>query len=173
MNDHETPEEPTIEFRSPDHRDGIRMWEIARDSQVLDVNSSYAYVLWGRDFAASSIVATGSGRVCGFITGFIRPERPDTLMVWQVAVDADQRGRGIAGKMLHALLDRLAPTGVDRLETTISPDNKPSQALFSGVARRRGMLIRSEALFAPDDFPDSHEAEDLYIIERSGTDAGH
>ncbi len=166
MNDHETPEEPTIEFRPPTYSDGTRMWEITRDSQVLDVNSSYAYVLWGRDFSASSIVATVDGRVSGFIMGYTRPDRPDTLLVWQVAVDADQRGHGIAGRMLNSLLDRLAPTGVDRLETTISPDNEASKALFGAVARSRGMTIRSEALFAPSDFPDAHEAEDLYIIER-------
>lgn len=155
---------PVVEFREPRIADGTRMWEITRDSQVLDVNSSYAYVLWCRDFAHTSIVATVDGRVSGFVTGYRRQDRPDTLMVWQVATDAAQRGLGIAGRMLGGLLDRLADEGVNRLETTISPDNTASQALFTGVARRRGVGIRSEDLFAADAFPDSHEPEDLYII---------
>ncbi|MDN5757722.1 MAG: diaminobutyrate acetyltransferase [Tomitella sp.] len=157
-------DEDGVTFREPQVPDGTRLWEITRDSDVLDVNSSYAYVLWCRDFARSSIVATVDNRVCGFVTGFRRPTRPDTLMVWQVAVDSAQQGSGIAGRMLGALLDRLADEGVTRLETTISPDNTASQALFTGVARRRGVQIRREDLFAADAFPDSHEPEDLYII---------
>ncbi|MDX5310866.1 MAG: GNAT family N-acetyltransferase, partial [Rhodococcus sp. (in: high G+C Gram-positive bacteria)] len=84
------------------------MWQIARDSKVLDVNSSYAYVLWCRDFAATSVVATaGDHEAVGFVSGYRRPEAPDTLFVWQVAVDQDQRGRGVAGRMLDSLWDRL------------------------------------------------------------------
>ncbi|WP_182346842.1 diaminobutyrate acetyltransferase [Tomitella gaofuii] len=160
----EAPSADAVEFRAPRVPDGIRLWEIARDSAVLDLNSSYAYVLWCRDFARTSIVAVVDGRVHGFVTGYRRQDRPDTLMVWQVATDESQRGKGVAGRMLSGLLDRLAPDGVTRLETTISPDNTASQALFTGVARRRGVGIRQEDLFPADAFPDSHEPEDLYII---------
>lgn len=103
------------------------------------------------------------GTVSGFVTGYIRPQRPDTLMVWQVAVDADQRGKGIAGRLLSGLLDRLAPT-VTRMETTISPGNAASIALFTRTAETRGLEITAERLFAPADFPDSHEPEDLYVL---------
>jgi diaminobutyrate acetyltransferase len=141
------------------------MWEIARDSRVLDVNSGYAYVLWCRDYATTSIVTTDEyDRPVGFVTGYLRPEAPGTLFVWQVAVDEDQRGRGAAARMLHTLLDRLRPCGVTRLETTISPDNTASIALFTAVAQQRGTHITRTDLFAPDDFPDSHLAEDLYTI---------
>lgn len=67
------------------------MWRIARDSQVLDLNASYAYVLWCRDFAGTSVVATVNGEVVGFVTGYRRPKQPATLMVWQVAVDEQLR----------------------------------------------------------------------------------
>jgi diaminobutyrate acetyltransferase len=153
-----------LEFRCPDVVDGVRMWEIARDSQVLDLNSSYAYVLWCRDFAATSVVAVDTGRVVGFVSGYVRPQRADTLFIWQVAVDAGERGRGVAGRMLDRLLDRLRPDGVMRLETTISPDNTASQALFTALARRRHTDITKHHLFAPEHFPDSHEAEELYLI---------
>ncbi|WP_024793304.1 diaminobutyrate acetyltransferase [Tomitella biformata] len=158
------PSAPTaVTFQVPSISDGRRLWEIARDSRELDLNSSYAYVLWCRDFQNTSIVALVDGRVCGFVTGYIRPERPDTLVVWQVAVDAEQRGKRIAGQLLDGLLDRLAPD-VSRMETTISPGNAASIALFTGTAGRRGLEIKSEPLFGPADFPDSHEPEDLYIL---------
>ena len=151
-------------FRCPEISDGVRLWEIARNSEVLDLNSSYAYLLWCRDFARSSVVADVDGRAVGFVTGFVRAESPDTLFVWQVAVDSSQRGKGIAGRMLDDLLDRLAPEGVTQLETTISPDNEASIALFTALARRRGVSISKQGLFSPKDFPDGHEAEDLYTI---------
>ncbi|MFD9876858.1 GNAT family N-acetyltransferase, partial [[Kitasatospora] papulosa] len=86
--------EPTID-------DGASAWRIARDSRVLDVNSSYSYLLWCRDFAATSVVARDeSGEAVAFVTGYIRPEAPGSLVIWQIAVDGDRRGRGLAGAML-------------------------------------------------------------------------
>ncbi|MCX6472049.1 MULTISPECIES: diaminobutyrate acetyltransferase [Rhodococcus] len=151
-------------FRSPQIDDGVRLWEIARDSKVLDLNSSYAYLLWCRDFSATSIVAEVDGRVVGFVSGYTRPSAQETLFVWQVAVDEDQRGKAIAARMLSDLMDRTAPLGVTHLETTISPDNEASIALFTALARRREVPIARQTLFSPNDFPDGHEAEDLYTI---------
>ncbi len=151
-------------LRSPQIDDGVRLWQIARDSRVLDLNSSYAYLLWCRDFSATSIVAEVDGRVVGFVSGYTRPSEQETLFVWQVAVDEDQRGKAIAGRMLGALMDRTAPLGVTTMETTISPDNEASIALFTALARRREVPITRQNLFSPKDFPDGHEAEDLYTI---------
>lgn len=153
-----------VKFRKPQISDGVRLWEIARDSRVLDLNSSYSYVLWCRDFAATTVVSDIDGRAVGFVTGYIRQDAPRTLFVWQVAVDADQRGKGLAGRMLMELLDRLEPQGITHLETTISPDNEASIATFTSLARKRGTDIVKSDLFAPNDFPDSHEAEELYTV---------
>ena len=144
--------------------DGPALFRITRDSQVLDVNSSYAYLMWCRDFANTSVVARVDGVVVGFVTGYIRPEAPDTIMVWQVAVDASQRGGGVAGKLLNHLLDQVLPRGVRYLETTITADNTASIKLFSALARNRSAELVSSELFTPDLFPDAHEGEDLYRI---------
>ena len=155
---------PEHVFRLPTAADGERMWEIARDSGVLDLNSTYAYVLWGAEFADSSVVVETGGRVVGFVTGFIRPSEPDTIFVWQVGVDADQRGQGLAARMLHDLMDRLENAGVVRLRTTISPDNEASQRTFAAVARDRGMELTRQDYLAADLLGDAHEPEDLYTI---------
>ncbi|AFA73006.1 L-2,4-diaminobutyric acid acetyltransferase EctA [Gordonia polyisoprenivorans VH2] len=155
----------TLDYRVPSVADGTRLWEIAKDSQVLDVNSSYAYVLWCRDFAETSIVAEVDGRTAGFVTGYRRPSDPSTLMVWQVAVDDAYRGHGIAATMLHRLFDRAARRGVVAMHTTISPDNVASQRLFASVAAARGLRFARRDLFAAGDFPDAHEPEDLYLLE--------
>lgn len=150
-------------FRAPSVADGARLWEIARDTEVLDLNSTYAYVLWTAEFSKASVVAEVDGTVVGFVTGFIRPSEPDTIFVWQVGVDASQRGKCLAARMLHALLDRLQHTVV-RLRTTISPDNEASQKLFASVARDRGMELRKDDYLSAADLGEGHEPEDLYTI---------
>ncbi|QBS39608.1 diaminobutyrate acetyltransferase [Nocardia sp. CS682] len=155
---------PAVVLRAPRVADGAQLWRIAKDSAVLDTNSSYAYVLWCRDFATTSVVAEVNGRVVGFVIGYVRPQAPDTVFVWQVAVDRAQQGKGTGAQLLHALLNNVAAQGVSKLETTISPDNAASIALFSSVARRRDARITKRPLFDAGVFPDSHAPEDLYLI---------
>lgn len=142
------------------------MWRMARDSRVLDVNASYAYLVWARDFAATSIVATVDDEARGFITGYRRPDEPTTLMIWQVAVDERHRGQGLARRMLDELVDRQRGHGEDvrHLETTITADNAASTALFGAFARGRQARLERTPLFEAAMFPDVHDAEYLYRI---------
>lgn len=153
-----------VEIDTPAVSDGPALYRITRDSGVLDVNSSYVYLLWCRDFANTSLVARADGAVVGFVTGYIRPDAPDTIVVWQVAVDASQRGGGVAGALLGELLRRALPRGVRYLETTITADNTASIKLFSALARRHDAKLAVSELFTPELFPDAHEGEDLYRI---------
>ena len=149
----------------PRVEDGAAIWAIARDSKTLDLNSSYSYLLWCRDFAGTSVVARGGdGRPVGFVTGYIRPERPRTLVVWQVAVDIRHRGRGLASAMLDGLTRRLAPRGIREVETTITPRNEASHRLFTSYGKRHGARITTRVLFDQGLFPDGHESEVLYRI---------
>ncbi|MEU4995582.1 diaminobutyrate acetyltransferase [Streptomyces sp. NPDC021622] len=157
-----------LRLDTPAVADGAAIWRIARDSKVLDLNSSYSYLLWCRDFAATSVVARDAdGQPAGFITGYIRPERPRTLVVWQVAVDHAHRGRGLAGALLDGLTAKVA---ADRelvsVETTITPDNTASERLFTSYAQRHGASVERTVLFDAGLFPDGgHEPEVLFLIE--------
>lgn len=161
------PRQPTsqasvidIGFGPPRLEDGREMWRIARDSETLDLNSPYGYVLWCRDFAATSVVARSEDEICGFVTGFRRPENPRTLFVWQVAVDAAWRGRGLARRMLHHLADR----GARFVEATVTPGNMASDRLFASFARDRGAVLLRAPLLGEDLFPGDHDPEVLYRI---------
>ncbi|OSY43957.1 L-2,4-diaminobutyric acid acetyltransferase [Pseudonocardia autotrophica] len=158
--------DPSYEIVSPDQADGVEMWRLAVESQTLDANSRYAYVLWCRDFAGASVIARrNDGRAVGYVTGYLRPERPHTLFIWQVCVDPVARGAGLAGRMLDAVWDRTAQdAATDRMETTITPDNESSIRLFSSFARRHDTTIEREDLFGPDLLGDEHEPEHLYRI---------
>ncbi|HET9874515.1 MAG TPA: diaminobutyrate acetyltransferase [Mycobacterium sp.] len=151
-------------IRTPTVADGPALWQMAKDSVALDVNSHYAYLLWCRDFAATSVIAEVDRCPAGFITGYRRPEQPATLMVWQVAVDATHRGAGIAGRMLDHLAAQLLPDGVTHLETSITPDNEASQRLFIAFARRWDASLQRSELFGAGLFPDAHLGEELFRI---------
>lgn len=152
---------------APRVEDGAAIWRIARDSEVLDLNSSYSYLLWCRDFAATSVVARDEkGEAIAFVTGYIRPDRPETLVVWQVAVDEAHRGNGLAAKLLDALTARVAAEGdLVSLETTVTPDNTASDRLFTSYAERHDVGLEREVLFDGGLFPEeTHLPEVLYRI---------
>ncbi|RCV49640.1 diaminobutyrate acetyltransferase [Marinitenerispora sediminis] len=152
----------------PSVGDGRHLWALARDCG-LDVNSPYAYTLWCRDFAGTSVVARDpGGRVRGFVTGYVRPDSPDTYFLWQVGVHAAARGRGLARQMLDHIGDRVAERGLRHLEATVTPDNTASRALFASFARDRGASAEWTPLFDtchfPQDGPEEHPPEELVRI---------
>lgn len=151
----------SFEFAHPTVADGAGIHSLASAVGTLDVNSSYAYLLWCRDFHQTSVVARADGEVVGFITGYLRPAEWDTLFIWQVAVDDDARGQGLATRMLEWLC---AAARAARIETTITADNEASIALFRGLARSHGAEVDDTVLFDRDDFPDGHDPEYLYRI---------
>jgi L-2,4-diaminobutyric acid acetyltransferase len=162
-----TAAQADLQIDRPAVADGAALWRIARDSKALDLNSSYSYLLWCRDFAGTSAVARDErGEPVGFVTGYVRPERPHTLLVWQVAVDDAHRGRGIAAALLDGLVSRVAGEyGVTSVETTITPGNTASERLFGSFAERHGAALEREVLFPTSLFPDGpHEPEVLYRI---------
>ena len=68
--------------------------------------------------------------------------------------------------MLDGLTVRVAEEfGIDRIETTVTPDNAPSNRLFTSFAERHGAAVEREVLFDGDIFPgEGHEPEVLYLI---------
>ncbi|MFF1544495.1 diaminobutyrate acetyltransferase [Streptomyces sp. NPDC058291] len=162
-----TATQADLRIDRPTVADGAALWRIAKESGNLDLNSSYSYLLWCRDFAATSAVARAEGgEPVGFVTGYARPEDPHTLLVWQVAVDAAHRGRGLAGALLDGLTARLAAERpLTAVETTITPGNTASERLFASYAERHGAAVTREVLFDTAMFPDGpHDPEVLYRI---------
>ncbi|MGK5556165.1 diaminobutyrate acetyltransferase [Actinomadura kijaniata] len=151
-------------LREPSLADGPELWRMARDSKVLDVNSPYSYTLWCRDFADTSVVADDGGRPRGFVTGYRRPDAPDTLFIWQVAVDASHRGRGLARRMLDELAARTGGQGIRWVEATVTPDNAPSAAMFASFARDHGCGLTRTRLFGREHLAGDHEPELLFRI---------
>ncbi|MBE0495015.1 MAG: diaminobutyrate acetyltransferase [Campylobacterales bacterium] len=156
-------EEHTLEFRNPKLSDSPQLFSLVTRSKPLDVNSRYVYMLVASHFQTTSIVATQGEKVVGFVSGYTLPQSPQTLFVWQVAVDESTRGRGLAVQMIEHLLTQLPM--VRQIHTTITPSNVPSRRLFERIAAKLDAPIRSERGFECTLFgEDAHEEELLYVI---------
>jgi len=154
-----------LSFGSPTPADGAALWDLAREAGNLDVNSRYAYLLWCRDFASTSVVARDpQGVLAGFITGYRRPASPDTYFVWQVAVAPGFRRRGLARAMLDHVVHRMRSNGVRYVETTVTPDNKASMRLFESFAEANGADLTRDVLFSERELGSGHEPEVLHRI---------
>ncbi|TQK27066.1 diaminobutyrate acetyltransferase [Arthrobacter sp. SLBN-53] len=137
-------------LRRPRGSDAIAIRRLVAETDVLDLNSTYAYLLLATDFADTSVVAEIDGRVTGVITGYPPPNRRGVLFVWQVAVAPAMQGRGIAAAMLDHLVHRVGRDGGGHplmVEATVTPDNAPSRAFFAAFARRHGVPMAERPHF--------------------------
>lgn len=154
-----------VQLRRPVSEDGADVHQLIGNCPPLDTNSLYCNLLQASHFAATSVAAELNGELVGFISGYIIPERPETLFIWQVAVAENGRGMGLAGRMLREILARPACSQVTHLETTITPDNDASWALFRSLARKLDAGLAETVMFDRDrHFRGQHDSEMLLRI---------
>lgn len=158
-----TPVLEGISLEQPSKEDGQGMWNLAKKTS-LDLNSAYKYIMMAEYFSETCVVAKENDEVVGFITGFIQPEHPEVVFVWQVGVDSSQRGKGVAYKMLAELVRRESAKDVKYVEATITKDNVASQSLFKKLAKERDTSFEIRETFPADVFPEDGEAEYTYRI---------
>jgi len=95
------------------------------------------------------------------------------LFIWQVAVDEQARGQGLATRMLQNILARDLCTNVSAIETTITESNKASWALFNRLASKLNAQLNSSVMFDREQHLDNaHDTEMLVKISPliKGTD---
>lgn len=154
-----------MELRQPAASDGLSVHALIAECPPLDVNSLYCNLLQCTHFAATSVIAVAAGRTVGFVSGYLRPDRPDRLFIWQVAVAAEARGRKLGLRLLLAVLARPVCRDVRYVETTITHGNAASWALFSALADRLGAAQSRSPLFERDrHFGGGHDTEILLTI---------
>lgn len=162
----EPENKPAITLRKPTIDDGAAIYELIKQSPPLDLNSSYLYFLQATHFADTCVLAEKDGQVVGFVSAYFRPDKKDSLFVWQVAVSVKARGQGLGKQLLYNLLknQQHRPT-VTELCCTISPSNKASQNLFQSFAEQYRLSINIETFLEEKHFDHlGHEAEELYSL---------
>jgi L-2,4-diaminobutyric acid acetyltransferase len=136
-----------IMLRKPRVEDGPQIHALVDRCKPLDLNSLYSYLLLCHHFADTCVVGEKDGRIVSFVSAYQPPTQPDVLFIWQVAVDAEARGCGLAKKMLIEILGRDTASAATALETTITPSNKASFGLFESLAREHGAQVEVNTLF--------------------------
>lgn len=150
----------------PNKDDGKKMWQLVKAlSPELDMNSAYKYLILSEYFSNCCVVAKKDENVVGFITGFVSPEKRDTVFVWQIGIDKSERGKGLGSKLLMQLVDQ-QDDKVDYVEASITPSNIASQMLFQRLAKKLNTKCETRLLFKKSQFPqdEEHEEELLYRI---------
>jgi len=149
-----------IQLRTPVEDDAAPIWQLVHDDGGLDINSPYAYLLVCTDHAQTSLVATDATGVVGFVSAYRPPNRDDAVFVWQVGVSRRARRRGLARRMLHALIEQPGNRDVRFVTATVTPDNRASMGLFERLARDLRVPFERDERFAADLFPgDEHDPE--------------
>lgn len=144
------------------------MRRLVAETEVLDLNSTYTYLLMATDFAATTVVADRDGELSGLITGYHPPARPEVLFVWQVAVADSARGTGLATTMLDSLVHRGRSARHGHpvtVEATVAPGNAASQALFGAFARRHGVPLICEPRFSAQQLDPCGDHDDEPVLK--------
>lgn len=153
----------SMRLRRPTPEDGPALHNLVDRCPPLDQNSRYCNLLQVSHFRDTAIVAEQGDRLCGFVSGYRIPDREDALFVWQVGVSPEGRGQGLAPKMVLELIAR--HDDVSYLETTVTPDNDASAALFRKVADALDAPLERSVLFESDThFEGEHDEEVLFRI---------
>src|SRR5512138_993106 len=155
-------------LRRPRAADGKSVHALIAACAPLDTNSLYLNLLQCTHFADTCVLAERTDAApspAGFVSGYLLPNRPNVLFIWQVAIAASERGQGLARAMLFDLLERPACAGVDHIQTTITESNGASWALFRSLARSLACPIEDRLLFDRNAHLDGvHESEILVTI---------
>jgi L-2,4-diaminobutyric acid acetyltransferase len=100
----------------------------------------------------------------GFLTGYRRPDEPDTYFVWQTAVNPRHGIPFLGVKLFQAAADEQVAKGARYVEATVSAENKAIIMVLKQFAKKHSAQVETRLLFPADLFADSHHDEVLYRI---------
>jgi len=164
MEDNSVEGKAKISIKEPSQSDGKYLWAIAKETGVLDLNSTYSYNLIATHFSETSAVTFIDDKPVGFLSAYLIPKSPHTLFIWQVGILPQYQGKGIAIKMIKDVLIRKSCQKVTSIHTTITPSNHSSIKLFQKVSQWLNADLNSSSYYSTTDFMDTHEEEDLITI---------
>jgi ribosomal protein S18 acetylase RimI-like enzyme len=109
-----------------------------------------------------TVVALVDGRVVGALNALLR-RGGYTARLYSLAVDPDQRGRGVGGRLIRDLAERL-PATITALSLEVRSSNAAARALYE----RLGFVVQEEL---PAYYPDGGAGVRLRI-ERAALPSG-
>ncbi|OEV04306.1 GNAT family N-acetyltransferase [Streptomyces oceani] len=153
-----------VVLRVPLPEDSPAAWKLAENTPDLDSNSLHYYALWFLDFADGSLVVTLNDELIGFLTGYRRPDEPETYFVRQTAVNPRRGIPFLREKLFQAAADQEVARGVRYVETTVCAENKSIIMMLKRFADKHSASIETRVLFPSVLFSEIHHDEVLYRI---------
>lgn len=153
-----------INFRAAQPNDGLTLWQLVRDTGVLDLNSPYFYVLMATDFGETCLVVEHNEQIVGALIGYHPPKQEQTVFCWQIAVHPTMQGHQLGQHMLEHWLALPANKPCRWVTATVATDNEPSHKLFTRFAQSLNVPCEWAPHFEVNHFPDGHAAEPLVRI---------
>ncbi|MGA1578029.1 MAG: diaminobutyrate acetyltransferase [Steroidobacteraceae bacterium] len=154
----------TIRLRAPCPEDGPEVHRLIAACPPLDANSLYCNLLQCSHFGETCVVAEQDHQLVGWVAGYRLPAEPGTLFVWQGAVAANCRGRGLGGQMIRHLIDRPATVPCSRIRTTVTAENRPSRRMFEQLAASLDVGLATSPLFERERHLDGRHATEHQIV---------
>lgn len=151
-------------IRHPEIDDARPIHSLIEETNGLDDNSCYMYALWCRDFASTSAVAIEEGELVGVLTGYMRPDAPNTFFAWQTAVSPASKNRSVALAMYEFVLSQAIGSRALFVEMSIDNANRGIRLLLSQLARRYNATHSTKPLFSMADLGNDHYPETLHIL---------
>lgn len=152
-----------ITIKEPTIADGQALWNTVKQIPELDLNSSYCYYLIAHHFSKTSALAFLEGEVCGFVTGYLKPEDPSTLFVWQMGVSPKARKQGLAVRMIKHILSQKLCKNVSHIEATTSESNVASLSVFKKIASHLNTPLEILPFLSATEFPEEGHKDEMLL----------
>ena len=125
----------------------------------------YCYLLQCTDYSDTCAVAACDDEIHAWVSGYRQPSAPTALFIWQVAVDREARGKGLARRLILSLLARNSNSDIEHIKATVTADNTASLALFESLAQALDATISVTPHFdRKTHFGGRHASEQLISI---------
>jgi len=161
MND---KKDKNFKIRNTVKSDGPVLYQIAEKCPSLDLNSRYCYLLLCTQFDKYCLIAEAGEKPIGFVSAYPHPHQNDTLFLWQIGVSPDFHNRGIGYLLLEHFFSLAVENGITYIETTITPSNKASRAIFRKITEAYKTNCVESDYFHASLLGEEHEEERLLRI---------
>ncbi len=132
---------------------------LMRSSNEIDHHTDYT--LWQASHFDADLffIALADQQVIGYIFG---RSVNDGILLWQIAVDKKEQGKGVGKKLVSSLITSAKQKNVNAIVTTISVDNHSSKAAIFSAAKSCGLSTRKVGMTS--DFGGTMKKEVIYEL---------
>lgn len=137
-----------------------KVLKLMRSSSGIDHHTDYT--LWQAAHFDPELffIALVDNRIAGYLFGRSTKE---SVLLWQIAVDTKDRGKGIGKKLVSALISSAKKNDFRSIITTITPDNIASKVTISAAAKSSGFSMNEVGITSS--FGGSMKKETIYEIK--------